>query len=649
MRPGPYERHRELLQQAVRALAAGECRRPFTEATGQDAADAGMRSVRTAGKVFGSLLGRPFDLDQPGELGRVCTESSPYGIGMGISYPRCDPAALVAAAAQATAGWRAAGLRRRAGLAVEILRRLNTRSHELALAAQHTTGQPPQAAFRSAGPRAQDRALEAVALAFAESERVPADLSWESGQGTQGSGQPSPMRGTSTLVPRGVSLLIGCPDYPLWNGYPGLFASLVTGNPVIVAPHPRSVLPLAITVRVARQVLAEAGHPPDIVTLAVAEPAERLHERLATDPGVRIVDFTGSAQFAGWLKEHARQAATFVDRTGLNTVIVDSTGDYRDLVRGLAHSLCRCSGTVRTTPQNILVPTTGIATDEGHKSLGDFGADLGEAVDRLLGHPARVARLLGAIASDTVRAGLAEATRYGTVLHASGALRHPTHPAADVRSPCSSGWRRRTNGSTPGSGRGPSHSLSVPTRRRTVWRSSAARWAATGRRTPPCTRPTRWCWRSPRRQHWTPGCTWCRTSQTTSPRTPPQRARICPRGRPLRHRAVPGGAVSAACGRDRPGSCRGGGPETDPHRGCGVASGSGAGRGFRCRAGRRLSDRAVRQSSASRVPAPRRRPARYGSSALPVPPGCAPARPGAAPSCPECGPAPRRRSRPQRG
>lgn len=432
MRSSPYERHRELLQQAVRALAAGECRRPFTEATGQDAAGAGMRSVRTAVKVFGSLLGRPFDLDQPGELGQVCTESSAYGIGMGVRYPRCDPAALVAAAAQATAGWRAAGPRRRAGLAVEILRRLNTRSHELALAVHHTTGQPPQAAFRSAGPRAQDRALEAVALALAESERVPANLSWES---VRDCGQPSPMRGTSTLVPRGVSLLIGCPDYPLWNGYPGLFASLVTGNPVIVAPHPRSVLPLAITVRVARQVLAEAGHPPDIVTLAVAEPAERLHERLATDPAVRIVDFTGSAQFAGWLKQHARQAATFVDRTGLNTVIVDSTGDYRELVRGLAHSLCRCSGTVRTTPQNILVPTTGIATDQGRKSLGDFGADLGEAVDRLLGHPARVARLLGAIASDTVRAGLAEATRYGTVLHASGALRHPNHPGADVRSP----------------------------------------------------------------------------------------------------------------------------------------------------------------------------------------------------------------------
>ncbi|MEU1181098.1 aldehyde dehydrogenase family protein [Streptomyces sp. NPDC005820] len=432
MRPGPYERHRELLHGMVRALAAGECRRPFTEATGQDAADAGMRSTRTAGKVFHSLLGRPFELGQPGEAGRVRTESSPYGVGPAVSYPRCEPAELVAAAGRAAAGWRAAGPYRRAGLAVEILRLLNTRSHELALAVHHTTGQTLEAAFRAAGPRAQDRALEAVARAFAESERVPADLHWESaGRG----GRPRALRDTCTLVPRGVSLLVGCPDFPLWNGWPGLFASLVTGNPVIVAPHPRSVLPLAITVRVARQVLAEAGHSPDLVTLAVAEPERRVHRRLATDPAVRIVDFTGSGRFANWLERHACQAVVFADRTGLNTVLVDSTDDYRGLVRGLALAACRCHGTVRTTPQNILVPERGFATDEGHKTLRDLGADVGDAVDRLLGHPARSARLLGAITGEEVRAALAEAARCGPVLRSSGAMAHPDHPGAELRGP----------------------------------------------------------------------------------------------------------------------------------------------------------------------------------------------------------------------
>ncbi|MEH0414953.1 hypothetical protein [Streptomyces scabiei] len=125
----------------------------------------------------------------------------------------------------------------------------------------------------------------------------------------------------------------------------------------------------------------------------------------------------------------------FAQRTGPNTVVVDSTHDYRSLVRGLASSLCRCNGRVRTTPQNLLAPAAGIATDEGPKSLRDLGADLGEAVDRLLGHPARVARLVGAIADDTVAAEVERAARYGTVVHAARALRHPDHPHADVRSP----------------------------------------------------------------------------------------------------------------------------------------------------------------------------------------------------------------------
>ncbi|MGW9593943.1 aldehyde dehydrogenase family protein [Streptomyces chartreusis] len=394
-----------------------------------------MRSTRTAGKVFSSLLGRPFDLHQPGELGRVTTESSPYSIVLDIGYPRCDPAALMAGAQRATPGWRAAGPRRRAGLAVEILRRLNTRSHELALSVHHTTGQPLCAAFRAAGPHAQDRALEVIALALAECERVPTNLRWEDTRDARRGKAPLSVQGTCAAVPRGLSLLIGCPDYPIWNGYPGLFASLVTGNPVIVAPHPRSVLPLAITVRIAREVLAEAGHDPDVVTLAVREPGERLHQRLATDPMVRIVDFIGSARFADWLEKQASQAVVFAHRTGLNTVIVDSTDHYQALVRGLALALCRSSGTVRTTPQNILVPTSGIATDEGLISPRQFGADLGASLDRQLGHPTRVARLIGAVTGEEVRASLAEAARFGAVVHASGPLGHPEHPGADLRSP----------------------------------------------------------------------------------------------------------------------------------------------------------------------------------------------------------------------
>ncbi|MGW2524213.1 aldehyde dehydrogenase family protein [Streptomyces sp. NPDC001617] len=183
------------------------------------------------------------------------------------------------------------------------------------------------------------------------------------------------------------------------------------------------------------QVLAEAGHDPNVVTLAVAEPGQRVHRRLAADPDVRIVDFTGPGRFADWLERNAPQAVVFAQRTGPSTVVVDSTDDYQGLVRSLALASCLCDGTVRTTPQNILVPEAGFPTDEGHRTLRDLGADVSDGVDRLLGHPARVARLLGAITTEEVREALTEAALKGPVPHASGPVTHPDHPDADVRSP----------------------------------------------------------------------------------------------------------------------------------------------------------------------------------------------------------------------
>ena len=59
-----------------------------------------------------------------------------------------------------------------------------------------------------------------------------------------------------------------------------MFASLATGNAVIVKPHPNAILPLAITVAIAREVLAEAGFDPNVVTL-VAHQAGRRHRASA--------------------------------------------------------------------------------------------------------------------------------------------------------------------------------------------------------------------------------------------------------------------------------------------------------------------------------------------------------------------------------
>ena len=111
----------------------------------------------------------------------------------------------------------------------------------------HTTGQAFPMAFQAGGSHAQDRGLEAVASALRGDAPRPGVATWEKPQGKR---PPLRMAKRFRIVPRGVSLLIGCATFPTWNGYPGLFASLATGNPVLVKPSRRAVLPLAITVAV---------------------------------------------------------------------------------------------------------------------------------------------------------------------------------------------------------------------------------------------------------------------------------------------------------------------------------------------------------------------------------------------------------------
>lgn len=425
-----YDRHRDLLDRARTALDTREYWSPFPESPSKSVY--GETAAADGEAAFRALLGKPFPLDVPGADGTVSTERSPYGLELGVSYPRSSPEALLAAAEKALPQWRAVGPQGRAGVAVEILRRINARSFELAHAVQHTTGQAFVMAFQAGGPHAQDRALEATVQAFTESVRFPGSARWEK---PQRGGDALTMDKTFTVVPRGVALVIGCTTFPTWNGYPGLFASLVTGNPVIVKPHPGAVLPLAISVQVAREVLAEAGVDPNVVSLAVEEPSDAIAAALAIDPRVRVIDFTGSSEFGNWLEHNARQAVVYTEKSGLNTVIVDSTDDYKGLLRNLAFSLSLYSGQMCTTPQNLLVPAGGIATDAGHKSPEEFGADLAAGLGKLLGDPARAAGTLGAIVNDGVRSRLEDAPSYGTVVRASDPVEDPANPNATIRTP----------------------------------------------------------------------------------------------------------------------------------------------------------------------------------------------------------------------
>ena len=93
----------------------------------------------------------------PGSQGTVGGEISPYGMALGISYPKVDFDQLFAAIARAEPAWRKAGPEAWVGVSLEVLTRVNKRSFEVAHAVMHTTGQAFVMSFQAGCPHAQDR------------------------------------------------------------------------------------------------------------------------------------------------------------------------------------------------------------------------------------------------------------------------------------------------------------------------------------------------------------------------------------------------------------------------------------------------------------------------------------------------------------
>jgi phenylacetic acid degradation protein paaN len=415
-----FDKHRERLDLAVAACASRE----YYSAFGESAAAEGTAA-------FEARLGTTFPLDTPGSDGLVATERSPYGFDLDVSYPHVvDVDALLAAADAGMRSWRDAGPETRVGVCIEILDRLHGRVFELANAVQHTSGQAFVMAFQAGGAHALDRALEAVAYAWVEMTRTPRTALWE-----KPGKVPLRMEKTFTVVPRGVALVIGCNTFPTWNSWPGLFASLVTGNSVVVKPHPSAVLPLAITVQVCQEVLAEAGFDPHLVTLAAEEPADKLASSLALRPEVKLIDFTGGNAFGDWLETNARQATVFTEKAGVNTVVLDSTSDFAAMCQNLAFSFALYTGQMCTAPQNVYLPAAGIETDQGTKTPAEVAAGIGAALDRMLGDDARAVELLGGVVNPGVLALLDESGSRGEVYVASRTVTHPSYDGATVRTP----------------------------------------------------------------------------------------------------------------------------------------------------------------------------------------------------------------------
>ncbi len=406
---------------------------PSPRVYGESAASSGLQAYQA------HLDGRFEALaDQPTDGLWVGSEVSPYGVTLGATYPHLHVDAAVEAAHEAMGAWLSLTARQRAAVCLSIVDAINERSFEIANAVMHTSGQPFVMAFQAGGPHAQDRAVEAIVAGLVEQERVPSSVVWEK----PARDTPVRMRKDYRIVPRGLSLVVCCATFPTWNTYPGLFASLVTGNPVIVKPHPGAVLPVAITVSIARQTLRAHGLDPALVQLAPEAPGEGLARELARRPEVAIVDYTGGREFGEWLERNGADRAqlVFAEKSGVNSVVIDSTDDVRAMLANLAFSLTLYSGQMCTTPQNLYLPASGIDTDDGHLSVAEVSDRLARAIDRLTSDDARAVELLGATVNDSVRlraATVADLAAYadGRVVLDSRAVSHPTYPGAVVRTP----------------------------------------------------------------------------------------------------------------------------------------------------------------------------------------------------------------------
>ncbi|MEX1178587.1 MAG: phenylacetic acid degradation protein PaaN [Nitriliruptor sp.] len=421
-------RHLPDLREAVAAARARSYHSRYSERItdpvyGEDPIVAGQAA-------FEALQQRGLQLDQPSTGERIAAHPSPYGPPSPIDYPASEPAELVAAARAAMPAWRDAGPDVRAALCVEILDRLGARAHELGQAVHHTTGQPLVMAFQAGAPHALDRGLEAVAYAWDVSTRHAASVTWE-----KPGKRPTVMEKRFHVVPRGVEVTVGCRTFPTWNGLPGIMASLATGNPVIVKPHPAAVLPLGLVVEVAQQVLTGAGFSPHLAMLAVDAPDRPLAIELATHADVKLVDFTGSSTFGNWLEANATQAEVYTEKSGVNTIVVDGTDQAAGMFANLAFSFSLYSGQMCTTPQAVFVPRDGIDTDEGHLSFEQVGERIAAALDELLEPAKKGVEILGAIGDPSVIERIDEAAGLGTVVAASKALEHPAYPDAVIRTP----------------------------------------------------------------------------------------------------------------------------------------------------------------------------------------------------------------------
>ena len=389
-----FEKHQTTINKAIEALHA----RTFYAAFPEQPAPAiyGETADAEGQAKFKAALGKKFEeLKQTNAEGWEGQEESPYlQEPLKISYPVFSVPTLIGRSSKAFQQWRKVSAKDRAGILVESLEGVKGRFFEIAYATMHTTGQAYMMAFQASGPHAADRALEAIAAGYEELNRFPSSVIWDKPMGKFNIQLKKEWR----AVPKGISVVIGCSTFPTWNSVTGIYGSLITGNTVIVKPHPGAILPIALVVAEIQKVLIENNLDPNICQLAVDTFDKMITKQLAEHTDVKLIDFTGNSAFGSYL-EALPGKTVFTEKTGVNSVILDSAEDIDKVAANLAFSVNLYSGQMCTAPQNFFIPEGGIDTASGKVSFDQFAQKFVDNLNGLIDNPKAGPFVLGAVQS----------------------------------------------------------------------------------------------------------------------------------------------------------------------------------------------------------------------------------------------------------
>lgn len=376
-------------------------------------------------QAFKAKLNVDFDrLSQTGDFTLMGEEESPYGFTLGIRYPVYHEETLVGNAVEAGGEWSRLLPIDRASVLVEALERASALFFEIAYATMHTTGQGFMMAFQASGPHSFDRALESIAMGYFAQTFFTSETAWSKPMGKT----TVELKKRYRIVPKGVGLAVGCSTFPVWNTLPGVFASLVTGNPVIVKPHPKAVLPIALVVAHMQQTLADLGLNPNIIQLAADTLEHPLAAVLASKPAVKVIDYTGGSAFGVFLEKLGAEQGKVVlaEKAGVNPVILESASNLDAVLDNLAFSVSLYSGQMCTTPQNFFINSNGVMEGDTRIPFEEVVQRFAAKVDAIAANEKIGPSTFGAVQNPQTLDRVREAAQWNVkVVREGGTVAHP--------------------------------------------------------------------------------------------------------------------------------------------------------------------------------------------------------------------------------